>query len=57
MTNILLKLSDLQIKKNQIIEEKDKYVQNLHEALKKEEKLKVEFQDKNNKNNQVLVEL
>jgi hypothetical protein len=29
MTNIFLKLSDLDIKNKQIIEEKDKFVQNL----------------------------
>ncbi len=36
MTNILLRLSDLEIKNNQIIEEKDRSVQNLHGALEKE---------------------
>jgi hypothetical protein len=36
MKNILLKLSDLEIKNNQIMEEKDRSVQNLHGALEKE---------------------
>jgi hypothetical protein len=36
MTNILLRLFDLEIKNNQIIEEKDRSVQNLHGALEKE---------------------
>jgi len=36
MTNILLRLSDLEIKNNQIMEEKDRSVQNLHGALEKE---------------------
>jgi hypothetical protein len=36
MTNILLRLSDLEIKNNQIIEEKDISIQNLHGALEKE---------------------
>jgi hypothetical protein len=57
MTNVLLKLFDLEINKKQIIEEKDKSVQNLQGDLEKEEKLKVELQDRNNENNQVLVEL
>ncbi len=40
MTNILVKLSNLEIKNKQIIKEKDKYVQNLQRALKKEHKLR-----------------
>jgi hypothetical protein len=36
MTNILLRLSDLEIKNKQIIEEKDKSNQNLQGALEKE---------------------
>ncbi len=56
MINILLKLSDLEIKNKQIIE-KDRYVQNPHEALEKEQKLKAKLQDENNKNSQVLTEL
>ncbi len=51
MTNILFSLFDLKIKNKQIIEKKDKFVQNLQGALEKKEKLKVELQDKNNKNN------
>ncbi len=56
MTNILLKLSDLEIKNKQIIE-KDRYVQNPQKALEKEQKLKAKLQDGNNKNSQVLTEL
>jgi hypothetical protein len=40
MTNILLKLSDMEIKNKQIIEEKDKSIHNLQGALEKEQKLK-----------------
>jgi hypothetical protein len=36
MTNILLRLFDLEIKNKQIIEEKDKSIQNLQGALEKE---------------------
>ncbi len=57
MTNILLKLSDLDIKNKQIIEEKDKFVQNLQGALEKKQKLKAQMQDRNSENNQVLAEL
>jgi hypothetical protein len=42
MINILLKLFDLEIKNKQIIE-KDRYVQNPHEALEKEQKLKAKL--------------
>ncbi len=44
MTYILLKLSDLEIKNKQIIEEKDRFIQNLQGALEKEQKFKVELQ-------------
>ncbi len=57
ITNILLRLSNLEIKNKQIIEEKDRTVENLQGALEKEQKLKVELQDKNIENNQVLAEL
>ncbi len=57
MTNILFKLFDLEIKNKHIVEEKEKYFQDLQAALEKEQKLKVEMQDKNNENNQVLAEL
>jgi hypothetical protein len=57
MTNILLKLSDLEIKNKHIIVEKDIFVQNLQGALEKEEKLKTKLQDKNSVNNQVLAKL
>jgi hypothetical protein len=36
MINVLLKLSDLEIKNKQIIEEKDRSVQNVKGALEKE---------------------
>ena len=54
MTNILLKLFDLDIKNKQIIEDKYKFVQNMQGALEKEQKLKSELHDKNSENNQVL---
>jgi hypothetical protein len=41
MTNILLKLFDLEIRIKQII--KDKFVQNLQGALEKEQKLKTKL--------------
>ncbi len=50
MTNILLRLFDLEIKNKQIIEEKDGYVQNLQGALEKEQKLKVKLHDRNDEN-------
>ncbi len=56
MTNILLKLFDLEIKNKHIIEEKDRSIQNLQKALK-EQKFKAKLYDKNNENNQVLIEL
>jgi hypothetical protein len=57
MTNILLRLSNPEIKDEQIIEKKDKFVQNLQGALEKEQKFKVELQDRNNENNKVLAKL
>jgi hypothetical protein len=42
-TNILLKIYELEINNKQIIEEKDKYIQNLQGALEKEQKLKAEL--------------
>jgi hypothetical protein len=36
MTNILLKLSNLEINNKQIIKEKDRFVQNLQGVLEKE---------------------
>jgi hypothetical protein len=36
MTNILLRFFDLEIKKKKIIKEKDRSIQNIHEALEKE---------------------
>jgi mevalonate kinase len=47
----------MEIKKKKIIEENDRYVQNLQGALEKEQKFKVELQDMNNENSKVLVEL
>ncbi len=43
MTNILFRFFNLEIKNKQIIEKKDKYVQNLQGALEKERKLKVKL--------------
>ncbi len=54
MTNILLKLSNLELKNKQIMKENDKFVQNLQGALEKEQKLKVKLQVKQNENNEVL---
>jgi len=54
MTNILLRLSDLEIKNKKIIE-KDKSIRNLQGVLEKEQKFKVKLQDKNSENNKVLV--
>ncbi len=53
MTNILLKLFDLEIRIKQII--KDKFVQNLQGALEKEQKLKTKLQVKQDENNEILV--
>jgi hypothetical protein len=36
MTNIMVRLFDLEIKNKHIIKEKDKFVKNLHEVLEKE---------------------
>jgi len=57
MTNILLRLSNPKIKNKQIVEEKDRFVQNLQGTLEKEQKFKAKLQDRNNENSQVLVEL
>ncbi len=57
MTNILFRLSDSEIKNKQIIEKKEKFVQNLQGALEKEKNLKVELQVKKSENREVLVEL
>jgi hypothetical protein len=57
MTNILLRLSNLEIKNKQIIEKKDKFVQNLQGALEKEQKLKAKLQDRNSENSKVLAKL
>jgi hypothetical protein len=43
MTNILLRIFDLEINNKQIIKRKDRLVQNLQGALEKEQKLKVEL--------------
>jgi hypothetical protein len=55
MTNILFRLSNLEIKNKKIIEEKDKSVQNLQGALEKEQKLKAKLQDRNSENSQILL--
>ncbi len=47
MTNIFLKLFYLDIKNKQTIEEKDRSIQNLQGALEKEQKFKIELQDRN----------
>jgi hypothetical protein len=54
MTNILLKLSNLEIKDKKIIGKKDKFVQNLQGALEKEQNLKAKLQDKNSENSKVM---
>ncbi len=53
----MLRFSNMEIRNKQIIEEKDKFGQNLQGALEKEQKFKAKLQDKNIENNQVLVEL
>jgi hypothetical protein len=57
MTNIVLRLSDMEIVNKQIIEKNKKYIQNLQGALEKEQKLKAKLQVMTNENNEVLVEL
>ncbi len=57
MTNIFLRLVDLQIENKQIIEEKDRSIQNLQGTLEKEQKFKTELQDRNSENSKILVEL
>ncbi len=57
MTNILFIIANMEIKNKHIIDEKDKFVQHMQGALKKEYKFTTKLQDKNNENNQVLVEL
>ncbi len=53
---IFFRLFNLEIKNKYIIEEKDKFVQNLQGASE-EQKLIEKLQDKNNENNQVLAKL
>jgi hypothetical protein len=50
MTNILFRLSDLEINNKQIIKEKDRSIRNLQRALEKEQKLEAKLQDRNNEN-------
>ncbi len=57
MINILFKLFDLEIRNKQIIEKKNKYVQNLQGALEKEQKFRAKLQVKQNENNEVLAQL
>jgi hypothetical protein len=57
MTNIVLRLFDMEIINKQIIEKNKKYIQNLQGALEKEQKLKAKLQVMTNENNEVLVEL
>ncbi len=54
MTNTLFRLFNLEIKNKQTIEEKDRSIQNFQGALEKEQKFKVELQDRNSENSQVL---
>jgi hypothetical protein len=56
MTNVLLKLFDLEIKNKHIIKEKNIFVYNLQGALEKEQKLKAKLQVKKHENNEVLAE-
>ncbi len=56
MTNILLRLFDLEITKQVDYRGKD-YVQNLQGVLEKEQKFKAELQDRKSDNSQVLAEL
>ncbi len=55
MTNILLRLFDMEIKNKKNIK-KDRSIQNLQGVLE-EQKLKAQLQDRNNENSQVLLEL
>jgi hypothetical protein len=57
MTNILLRISNLEIKNKQIIEKNDQFVQNLQGALEKEQKLKSELKVKKHENNEALEKL
>ncbi len=57
MTNIFLKLFDLEIKNKQIIKEKDRSVQKIQGALEKEQKLKTNLQDRKNENIKVLAKV
>ncbi len=57
MTNILLRFFDLEIINKQVIEEKDRSIQNLQGALEKGQKFKAKLQVRKNENNEVLVEL
>ncbi len=56
MTNILLKLSNLEIINKHITEEKNKFVQNMQGALE-EQNLKTKLQVKQDENNVVLVKV
>ncbi len=57
VVNILFRVFNLEIMNKQIIDEKDRSIQNLQGALEKEQKLKAELQDRNNENNKILAEL
>jgi hypothetical protein len=43
MTNILFRFSNLEIRNKQIIEEMDRFIQNLQGVLEKEQKLKAKL--------------
>ncbi len=57
MTKILFRFSNMEFKNKQIIEEKDKYVQNLQGALEKEQKPKAKLHVKHDENNEILIKL
>ncbi len=57
VVNILFRVFNLEIMNKQIIDEKDRSIQNLQGSLEKEQKLKAELQDRNNENNKILAEL
>jgi predicted metalloprotease len=47
----------LEIKNKRITHENEKFVQNLQGAFEKEQKLKIELQNKKDENNEILAEL
>ncbi len=57
MTDIMFRLSNLEILNKQIIEENNTSIQNLQGALEKEQKLKEKLHVKQDDNNEVLAKL